>query len=346
MGGFHLFDRSDSKDISDDYGNVSREEGTEGNNNNHTLSPHEEYSSLHPLSYEDLIGTQRDLVRRRVTTHIKPVDIDFDSFTVPTEGEIKDKGKSDALVKFVALIHTAWFVLQCIARGAQHLQVTHLEIVTLAYAAMNVAIYITWWDKPQSVSRPVRVLTKSNAHDPESRKSTWQKIRKWRTRVVGKELYDWMYNVGDFIAGDQDRKVDLREEENVPVFWSGAGGLTDFVLADCITLGMGLIFGSIHCIAWIFSFPTHMELLLWRISSVAIAAIPIYIPILIFIRLVLDEWSQTFSEFVMYAFLLPSGLLYIVARLATLVLAFMSLRDLSPGAYSTVNWTTYLPHVA
>lgn len=155
-----------------------------------------------------------------------------------------------------------------------------------------------------------------------------------------------MYNVGDFIAGDQDRKVDLREEENVPVFWSGAGGLTDFVLADCITLGMGLIFGSIHCIAWIFSFPTHMELLLWRISSVAIAAIPIYIPILIFIRLVLDEWSQTFSEFVMYAFLLPSGLLYIVARLATLVLAFMSLRDLSPGAYSTVNWTTYLPHVA
>lgn len=172
MGGFHLFDRSDSKDISDDYGNVSREEGTEGNNNNHTLSPHEEYSSLHPLSYEDLIGTQRDIVRRRVTTHIKPVDIDFDSFTVPTEGEIKDKGKSDALVKFVALIHTAWFVLQCIARGAQHLQVTHLEIVTLAYAAMNVAIYITWWDKPQSVSRPVRVLTKSNAHDPESRKST------------------------------------------------------------------------------------------------------------------------------------------------------------------------------
>ena len=36
-------------------------------------------------------------------------------------------------------------------------------------------------------------------------------------------------------------------------------------------------FWAIYCIAWAFSSPTHGELLIWRISSVVITAISIYI---------------------------------------------------------------------
>ena len=43
--------------------------------------------------------------------------------------------------------------------------------------------------------------------------------------------------------------------------------------------------------------------------------------------------------------IIPAGLLYIIARVVTLVLAFTSLRDLSPGAFDTVHWTTFIPHV-
>ncbi|KIM26227.1 hypothetical protein M408DRAFT_73096, partial [Serendipita vermifera MAFF 305830] len=76
---------------------------------------------------------------------------------VPTEAEIKDKSKSDVLTKLIVLVQTMWFVLQCIARGAQHLPLTELEVVTLAYAMLNLFIYLFWWDKPQNVECPIRL---------------------------------------------------------------------------------------------------------------------------------------------------------------------------------------------
>ena len=42
---------------------------------------------------------------------------------------------------------------------------------------------------------------------------------------------------------------------------------------------------------------------------------------------------------------LSGGILYIIARVVTLVLAFTPLRDLPPGAYETVHWTTFIPHI-
>ena len=43
--------------------------------------------------------------------------------------------------------------------------------------------------------------------------------------------------------------------------------------------------------------------------------------------------------------IIPAGILYILARVFTLVLASTSLRDLPPGAFDTVHWTTFIPHV-
>ena len=37
--------------------------------------------------------------------------------------------------------------------------------------------------------------------------------------------------------------------------------------------------------------------------------------------------------------------IYLLARIALLVEAFLSLRNLPPGAYSVVSWTDYLPHI-
>ena len=41
----------------------------------------------------------------------------------------------------------------------------------------------------------------------------------------------------------------------------------------------------------------------------------------------------------------PAGILYVIARVVTLVLALTSLRDLPPGALDTIHWTTSIPHV-
>ncbi|KZP21845.1 hypothetical protein FIBSPDRAFT_825300, partial [Athelia psychrophila] len=95
---------------------------------------------LYPLSPENVI----ELVRRG---HLVP----------PTADEIANQSKGDALSKGVAVAQTLWFVVQCIARRAERLPVTTLEIMTLAYTVMTVAMYAAWWDKPLNVSCAVRV---------------------------------------------------------------------------------------------------------------------------------------------------------------------------------------------
>ena len=85
----------------------------------------------------------------------------------PTEEEIQDKSKSDSLAKAVVLIQTGWFILQCLARWAEHLPTTQLEITTLAYTAVNIGICLAWWDKPRNVNQPIRV-----------------KVRPWKREVL------------------------------------------------------------------------------------------------------------------------------------------------------------------
>ena len=76
---------------------------------------------------------------------------------------------------------------------------------------------------------------------------------------------------------------------------------------------------------------------------VAITAVPIYITF----GSLLGAWlaDRNFGYTVLYFCPISGGILYIIARAVTLILAFTSLRDLPPGAYETVHWTTFIPHV-
>ena len=287
MGGFHLFQRN-SRDARDNYLAIL----------------HEDDTPLHPLQSSHFFSKHEDRT-----------DIDFTSFKVPTEEEIRDRGKSDWLAKSLVLLQMSWFVMQCTARAIEHLPVTHLKIVALAYAAMT--------------SATQHQVTSGETRRSRAWEFTWEAIGKGLERIV------------IFIAGGQDGDVDLSREDRVPSFW--ANGSDEEIPADMIVLGVGVCFGAIHCISWGFSFPTHTELLIWRASCVAITVVPIYI----FFGLLLGIWlaKMGFGDAVLYFCPLSGGILYIIARAITLTLAFTSLRDLPPGAYETVHWTTFIPHV-
>ena len=325
MGGFHLF-----------------QHGPVGTSNNEAIL-HGDDIPLRPLAACDLYDDgHRPIWDRRESIR---VDIDFTSFTVPTREEIEDKGKSDWLAKSLVLLQTSWFVMQCIARAKGHLPITHLEIVTLAYAAMNFVIYIFWWNKPLNVNRPVRVFRKSERsatqHQVISRGT--RHSRAWE--LTWWEIGEGLEAIFEFIAGNQDRIVDLRRKDRVPRFWADSSK-SDAERADMIVLGVGVCFGAIHCISWGFSFPTYTELLMWRVLCVAITAVPIYITLGYFCAARLEKMNL--DKFVMPVTLisiLPAGMLYILARAITLILAFTSLRDLPPGVYETVHWITFIPHV-
>src|SRR3984885_9072228 len=86
--------------------------------------------------------------------------IDFPGIT---ENEMQDRSKGDGLTKGLVVIHTSWFILQCIARGVTHLPITEFEIMTLAFAVLNLVTYGLWWHKPLNVHCPVYVLPKENS---------------------------------------------------------------------------------------------------------------------------------------------------------------------------------------
>jgi hypothetical protein len=78
-------------------------------------------------------------------------------YPIASEDEIKDRSKGDALAKALVVLQTTWFLLQCVARGSRGLALTELELVTAAFALLDVLTYAIWWDKPLDVQCPIHV---------------------------------------------------------------------------------------------------------------------------------------------------------------------------------------------
>jgi hypothetical protein len=272
----------------------------------------DQYNAVHPLTYEDVISM-----------------LDNKTLLLPTEQELQNQSKSDGLAKTLVLLQTLWFVAQCIARHVEKLPTTELEIVTLAYTAIYVGIFIAWWDKPRNVDCPIRVFQEPVQADYAEDTDRWVHA-----------LYG--------VIGLQDITVDLHSSKKVPIFYSGKAE-KEAGIADLITLAAGVVFGAIHCVAWSFPFLSHTEASLWRLSSVAITAVPgLLLAILFLGGLVVSFIGDSWSEHIMFAsfsFMPLFGLLYVAARLTTIVLALINLSSLPPGAFQAVHWTTLLPHL-
>ncbi|TFK67046.1 hypothetical protein BDN72DRAFT_843544 [Pluteus cervinus] len=72
-----------------------------------------------------------------------------------TKEDIDDKSKGDILSKAVVASQTTWFVFECLTRLQQGLPLIELEVVTLAFAVLNIITYALWWYKPLNVLRPI-----------------------------------------------------------------------------------------------------------------------------------------------------------------------------------------------
>ncbi|KAF7979535.1 hypothetical protein HWV62_42124 [Athelia sp. TMB] len=248
----------------------------------------------------------------------------------PTSDELANQSKGDALSKGVAIVQTLWFVMQCIARRIEHLPVTSLEVMTLAYTVITVAMYIVWWDKPLNVSCAVRV--------PEE--------------AVEDEKVEQFESIGErilaYVTCTQDRYVDLRKCSRVPTFWAGDRSDGPALIADSIALLVAMVFGAVHCIAWFDGSQSPLEQHVWRASAIAIIAVPPALAAVLALVALLGETlslAEEFMEIATSSFYVPSALIYIAARLALISISFTSLRMLPAAAYQTVQWTTLVPHI-
>ncbi|KAJ7059221.1 hypothetical protein C8F01DRAFT_1232277 [Mycena amicta] len=253
-----------------------------------------------------------------------------------TEAAIKDKSKGDAFSKGIAFFQGLWFVMQCIARTAQHLPLTELEVATLAFAVVNIFTWSLWWSKLLDVRDPIviEVSPQYNGAMPA------QQPRSWDSKFAS--LLGSVYNVEEYnpIANNA-----------VPTFWFSSEEDLDAVnnAWDLVISGqffVAAIFGAIHCIAWHAAFPTIAEMWLWRVSAVLIAGVPWC---LVSLRLFL--WLEELYDFEFVSvgnyqmFILIAMLFYIPLRLILLVLPFTALRTVPSATFVDVDWSVYIPHL-
>ncbi|KAK4989144.1 hypothetical protein LTR50_003480 [Elasticomyces elasticus] len=71
------------------------------------------------------------------------------------EETVEEKSRADATTKALVCLQAGWFFVQSIARLAQHLPLTLLEIHTMAHVACAFCMYLFWLEKPYDVRSPI-----------------------------------------------------------------------------------------------------------------------------------------------------------------------------------------------
>ncbi|KAJ7670414.1 hypothetical protein B0H14DRAFT_2657619 [Mycena olivaceomarginata] len=252
--------------------------------------------------------------------------------------DIMDKSKGDALSKGLALAQGLWFCVQYFARIHQHLAVTQLEVATLAFAVVNVFIWALWWSKPLDVQRPI-VVGPSKAEEVDL------------TRRAGpKDLSGWInfYALkflgvifGNYDGDSEEYGYDPLSSSSVPLFWTSPDSENETevglgLIFECL---VGIVFGAIHCAAWNADFPTAEEMWIWRSCSLSVTAIPILLVATGFLTQI--DFPAVLAGILVFLFLL----MYVLARISLLLIAFIVFRSLPPPVFMDVNWSVYIPHL-
>ncbi|KAN0072090.1 hypothetical protein V8E54_009819 [Elaphomyces granulatus] len=213
-----------------------------------------------------------------------------------TEKVISARSKTDRLSKLITCLQILWFVIQLIGRAIQHLSTSNLELFTLGLVVCSLGTYAAYWRRPKDISLPITIPVGE-----------------------GKALDDVF---GKSISPRARLSWNETTSERLP-----------FSLG--LTAVMTCIFGGCHLIGWDFLYPSLVEQLLWRISSISCLVIPFLLTIFVYIY----DSLGTFSEYLALKSFYTLGFLYV------LVEVFVSLRSVPAGVYQTVNWSLYFPHL-
>jgi hypothetical protein len=323
-------------------------------------------------------GRQHPFVLHDLQKHLAAGDIKI------IKEEIEDRSKGDLLSKGIVLIQTGWFILQLIARAIQHLPITELEPVALAFAILNFTTYGVWWNKPLDVQCPVVVIeVAEDVNEPAAPEIdqcsvtppeeppgslhgtqpalprglfTLSHSRSISVKEVVKHVFEAVSDVflNLVYTGDSQVEVYFVDMQRVPTFYWGID-LGDELYwtfqrsVNGFSILVATVLGAIHCIAWSFQMPGEVERMLWRIAAAYTTVSPLPFATMMggFNLTPEAPLCHTMRHCLLLRQLIILGppLLYIAARMTLLAQAFALLRALPAGAYATVRWTTFIPHI-
>ncbi|KAF1992597.1 hypothetical protein K402DRAFT_388242 [Aulographum hederae CBS 113979] len=142
--------------------------------------------------------------RSTLTLTAKGVDLlaKYGQLSDISKSEIKDKSKADSLAKFLVCVQAGWMIVQVIARLAENLPVTLLEVNTIGHVLCALTMYILWWNKPRTVQEPTLVSFEKRLLSymfTASKLSGSQRHRPW-FRLARRQaaLVNFQYNLPTF----------------------------------------------------------------------------------------------------------------------------------------------------
>lgn len=242
-----------------------------------------------------------------------------------SKDDLEDRSKGDFLIKALAVLQIIWLWIQLITRAVEHLPVTQLEVVVLAFSICAVVTYGLLWSKPQDVKTHFRVTA---AGYPTAR-----------------DLID-LGNMAPVVMGNHRRRQGISNRA-----LHRSGDVNPFSIVALGGAVGALLFGLLHCIAWRFTFPTFVERSLWRTSSVISVVMPMLaLPMNFFYWNFVAPLIRNRGEIRTPAFIgVGMGIFfvvpYVLARLFITVEVFRSLEFLPPLAFKT-TWSSNFPHLS
>ena len=241
-------------------------------------------------------GSVRTLDPDELQSLAQKGEIDFPCIT---ENEIRDKSKGDVLSKGLVVIQTGWFILQCIARRIEHLPLTELELVTLAFAALNFVTYGLWWNKPLNVQCLVRVPVKRQKGESEGDKGAaessqntddeeggedsggqdtdamaaivdamWGAISK-TSEAIGKATGAIVHTIRDATK----RSVEYVHKHRWRTFWNGAEAVFDYGIGGPILSFGAMALGTDDSVGTVFYGGSDSEIT-WTLAFLELSSRP------------------------------------------------------------------------
>ncbi len=220
------------------------------------------------------------------TPDFKPIPIDakqllylinhkYVDYPTLSEQDIDDKNKVDILLRLISVGQVVWFSVTVIARGAQGLVITGMELTTAAFILCSLGTTYCWWNKGADVAVPGMLNTTTTMVKilKEGGEAAAGPYHRTPLDFISREEWHWSLYWTHWI--NILRKMHIvfapralphdRIENTIWRDFKARGSLPAFIL---ITLAYSAIFIT----GWNDHFRTKSEQVLWRISSLSIMA--------------------------------------------------------------------------
>ncbi|KAI1761038.1 hypothetical protein GGR53DRAFT_46889 [Hypoxylon sp. FL1150] len=291
---------------------------------------------------EPLDGTPFAITAHQLAKLVERQCVEYPNITAE---EIWDKSKADALSKCLSLLQASWLLFQLLGRAILRLPTSTLELTTSAIVVCTFGTFLCWLHKPSDVQKGF-VLSANATTGSILSQADGVLAEPYKSTVADSIRYGIAIGCYNKSESTETQFSGLLHFSNNRVNISAIG---DYYLPAIFIAN--LIFASISMVAWHFTFPTRMEALLWRISSVVAISVLVFTWIVevAMIRLENGHWriaNGGSKPLPIWWVILKTPLLVLnlAARWFTIVESLVGLRRLPIGVFRIFDVAQVVPH--